>query len=111
MSQAYRWHAVCADERRQLADPVECRVSNAGATGSEVIRAALARYLDMHPDACDTADGICGWWLPSAGVVAMKHEVERVLEHMVREGLLRRVALPGGGALYAAGSGAAGSGA
>ena len=27
---------------------------------------AIMRYLDSHPDAADTEEGIAQWWLPNA---------------------------------------------
>lgn len=53
----------------------------------EVIDAIL-RYLDSHPDATDTADGIAGWWLRrGSGDVDL---VEAALARMLAQGLVER---------------------
>ncbi|MCB1933258.1 hypothetical protein [Accumulibacter sp.] len=55
---------------------------------SEVVDAIL-RYLHSHPDAADTVDGICEWWLPSHWRVDLER-VEAALIRLEAQGLLRR---------------------
>ncbi|HCZ15240.1 MAG TPA: helix-turn-helix domain-containing protein [Accumulibacter sp.] len=50
---------------------------------------ALLRYLHRHPDAADTVDGICEWWLPRHWRVD-RQKVEAALERMEAQGLVRR---------------------
>jgi hypothetical protein len=55
---------------------------------SEVVDAIL-RYLHSHPDAADTVDGICEWWLPRHWRVDARY-VEAALQRMYAQGLVRR---------------------
>jgi len=55
---------------------------------NEVVDAIL-RYLDRYPDAADTVDGICEWWLP-IGWRVEAHRVEAALERLLAQGLVRR---------------------
>ncbi|WP_291991214.1 hypothetical protein [Candidatus Accumulibacter sp. ACC007] len=55
---------------------------------SEVVDAIL-RYLYSHPDAADTVDGICEWWLPRHWRVDTRC-VEAALLRMLAQGLVRR---------------------
>jgi hypothetical protein len=55
---------------------------------SEVVDAIL-RYLHSHPDAADTVDGICEWWLPRHWRVDAQC-VEAALLRMQAQGLVRR---------------------
>ena len=55
---------------------------------SEVVDAIL-RYLHSHPEAADTVDGICEWWLPVywyADVLI----VEAAFARLQAQGLVRR---------------------
>lgn len=63
-------------------------------------RRAILRYLEKHPEACDTVEGIQGWWLPEEGVTEGRELVEGVLEELVALGDVRRVTLPDGGEVY-----------
>lgn len=66
----------------------------------EVERAVLA-YLQQHPDAADTLDGIVNWWLPQQRFEIERQRIERALGHLVECGQLRCDPLPGGAVLYA----------
>ncbi|EXI81200.1 MAG: hypothetical protein AW10_01214 [Candidatus Accumulibacter appositus] len=54
---------------------------------SEVVD-AIMRYLHSHPDAADTVDGICEWWLPKHWRVDARY-VEAALLRMQVQGLVR----------------------
>ena len=55
---------------------------------TEVVDAIL-RYLHSHPDAADTVDGICEWWLPRHWRVDSER-VEAALVRMLAQGLVCR---------------------
>lgn len=48
----------------------------------------LLSYLARHPDAQDTLDGICEWWLLEEKIKRRKAEVSEVLGDLVRSGLV-----------------------
>jgi len=50
---------------------------------------AILRYLARYPDAADTVDGICEWWLP-IGWRVETHCVEAALERLQEQGLVCR---------------------
>jgi hypothetical protein len=49
----------------------------------------IMRYLDSHPDAADTVEGIAEWWLPRA-LCADVPLVEQALARLLGQGLVRR---------------------
>ncbi len=55
---------------------------------TEVVDAIL-RYLQSHPDAVDSAEGIAQWWLPEAWCVDV-HTVQAALDRMRDQGLIRQ---------------------
>lgn len=48
----------------------------------------LLSYLARHPDAQDTLDGICEWWLLEEKIKRRKAEIREVLGELVRSGLV-----------------------
>lgn len=52
---------------------------------------AIARYLDKHPGAADSEEGIAKWWLPTLDVEASIEEVHAALEVLIRAGLVELV--------------------
>jgi hypothetical protein len=52
---------------------------------------AIARYLDEHPGAADSDDGIAKWWLPTLNVEASSEEVRVALKVLMRQGLVELV--------------------
>ena len=57
---------------------------------SRALQDALLAYLDTHPHACDTADGILEWWLQGRHEWSLS-DVEHTLEKLVRDGILGRL--------------------
>lgn len=55
------------------------------------VAAKILRYLDGHPDAADTADGVFEWWLLKQSMDEEKEVVERALRALVARGLVRAV--------------------
>jgi hypothetical protein len=62
---------------------------------AEGIAGAILGHLHDHPDAADTADGICEWWLRQRGVNRSLDEVQTVLDDLVERGNVERVDRPG----------------
>jgi len=66
----------------------------------EEIARELERYVDRHPAAADTIDGIARWWLASS-VQPPPRDVEAALDLLVRRGVLSRRPLPDGNTVFA----------
>ena len=60
------------------------------------IQNAILRYLDLHPESCDTAVGVARWWLPRQGIETGLEQVRAALADLVRQGQLDTVERPGG---------------
>ena len=61
--------------------------------GGGTVETILA-YLDEHPDAADTVDGIRQWWL-LGGADRSTADVQAALDLLVDRGLVARVEQPG----------------
>ena len=65
------------------------------------VETTVLAYLQKHPEAADTLDGIVSWWLPQQRYEIDRERIERVLSELVTSGKLRCEHLPGGAVLYA----------
>ena len=54
----------------------------------------ILRYLDEHPDAADTAEGIRGWWLLEQVFKESVGDVEDALDLLVSRGIVARIDRP-----------------
>lgn len=63
------------------------------------VASAVLRYLDGHPDAADTVDGIAKWWLPPPWCVDTR-TVQCALRRLAAQGALRRRILADRQVLY-----------
>lgn len=63
------------------------------------VAGAVLRYLDGHPDAADTVDGIAQWWLPPPWRVDTR-TVQSALGRLVAQGAVRRRILADRHVLY-----------
>lgn len=64
------------------------------------IETAVLSYLDRHPNAADTLDGIANWWLPQQRYITAQVRIQAVLQKLVSRGVLQLRRLPDGAALY-----------
>lgn len=71
---------------------------------SQALCDALRRYLERHPDAADSPEGIRRWWLPQGLQAIPLGVLLPALEHLVDGGEMQRTTLPDGTALYARGN-------
>jgi hypothetical protein len=63
--------------------------------------AALASYLDTHPRAADTLEGIARWWLPEPFACDSRPEdLARAVEQLTAQGRLHSLASPDGQTIY-----------
>jgi hypothetical protein len=61
---------------------------------------AIRRYLDTHPEAADSAEGIAAWWLEGSAV--RTDLVQAALDTLVREGVMQHDRLLDGTIIYSA---------
>lgn len=54
----------------------------------------LLRYLNAHPDATDTVQGITDWWLTQVHAPAGTREVQAALDYLVKKGWITEKSLP-----------------
>ena len=64
--------------------------------------AAIEGYLEQHPDAADSSQGIAQWWLPAYAAGVPVVTVEHALADLQQRGLVRRTQLPGGQVIWSA---------
>lgn len=60
----------------------------------------IVRYLDRHPDAADTFDGIHRWWLSRIRIEEAARDVQSALDGLIARRHVIREALPDGQLLY-----------
>jgi hypothetical protein len=60
-------------------------------------------YLNTHPKAADTLEGITGWWLPRQGARADPELVQQALDHLVARQEVVRLRSADGHVLYTRG--------
>jgi len=46
----------------------------------------ILRYVASRPDACDTVEGICDWWIPRQRYVEARGDVFAALELLTARG-------------------------
>lgn len=60
---------------------------------------AIARYLEDHPDASDTVEGVSEWWLGRRDANSVV-TVSAALDLLISKGVLQKTGYPGGRTLY-----------
>ncbi len=68
-------------------------------TVSEIAEQILS-YLNSHPDASDTLEGIVKWWLMQQKIELAKADVEKALELLVSKHLAHKHIYPDGSIHY-----------
>ena len=63
----------------------------AGLEREKKVAADIAAYLNQHPRAMDTVEGVVGWWLPGDPVRADLATTRKVLEQMAESGYLVKI--------------------
>ncbi len=61
----------------------------------------IRRYLDAHPDAADTIDGVIQWWLSPASASASRDTVRRSLARLIAAAEVVSHILVDGAVVYA----------
>jgi Fe2+ or Zn2+ uptake regulation protein len=70
------------------------------APSEEELTADILGYMLEHPNALDEAHGIVAWWFSGERMLVGLATVERILRHLVSEGMVVAHAIPGGRTLY-----------
>lgn len=52
------------------------------------LAATILRYVAANPDACDTVEGICDWWIPRQTIVQSRSGVLAALLLLSARGLI-----------------------
>jgi len=66
----------------------------------------ILQYLQTHPHASDTLEGIAAWWLLRHRIDNSLTEVEQVIKGLVAKGEVKESAGPDGRTMYALQDGA-----
>ena len=61
-----------------------------GAASDDDCERLIQRYLEEHPGAADTAEGISQWWLPGEDA-SLSAGVQRALDALVARGFMARI--------------------
>lgn len=86
-----------------LSEIANMTTSDHDADKDREIEQAVLSYLERHPQAADTLDGIVRWWLPQQRYSTAQTRIEAALMRLVSQGKLRQRPLPTGDALYVRG--------
>jgi DNA-binding PadR family transcriptional regulator len=86
-----------------LSEIADMTTSDDDADKDREIEQTVLSYLQRHPQAADTLDGIVRWWLPQQRYSVAQARIEAALRRLVSQGLIRQRRLPTGDALYVRG--------
>ena len=67
---------------------------------SKVLAEQIERYLDSHPDAADSLEGIVKWWIPHQQYIESVDKVYKALNYLVENGMLSQKTLSDGSKIY-----------
>lgn len=65
-----------------------------------VLAEEIRLYLETHPAAADTLDGIVSWWLPGPRHPPAVESVERALDMLADAGVVEKVTRSDGHVIY-----------
>lgn len=60
----------------------------------------IMRYIAAHPDACDSLEGICDWWLARQRRDDARRDVASALAYLLAAGQIEASTGPGGLTVY-----------
>jgi Fe2+ or Zn2+ uptake regulation protein len=60
-------------------------------------------YFHEHLSAADTVEGIMDWWLPRQRYEQSKERIQKALDELVAQGLIKRINLIDGTVIYSNG--------
>jgi hypothetical protein len=60
----------------------------------------ISSYLQAHPDATDTLEGVITWWLTRQRYMQATAEVQCALDYLESRGVVKKIPTPGGGTVY-----------
>jgi hypothetical protein len=69
-------------------------------TDVQQIAVQIERYLQSHPNAADTAEGIARWWLPGQGIQVSPLIVQQALDYLGSKSVVKCNANPCGNKVY-----------
>lgn len=92
------WHTNCDNEYTNRLETINKIVEEFGLMeayelSKANIRKEILQYLQTHPDAADSLNGIVNWWLSSKCSAEDMKKVECVLEQLIKDGLVKKIAL------------------
>jgi Fe2+ or Zn2+ uptake regulation protein len=61
---------------------------------------AIEAYLNVHPAAADSAQGIADWWVLETGLKSSVSEVRRALELLMQKGVVEVQVMVDGRKIY-----------
>lgn len=61
----------------------------------------IIRYLDSHPDAADGLEGIAKWWIPHQQYIESIEKVQKALNYLIKNRIIKRKTLSDGSVIYA----------
>ncbi len=60
----------------------------------------ISHYLESHPEAADTLEGVVSWWLARQRYEYSYRMVRQALDHLIAEGRVAKQTTVGGGIVY-----------
>ena len=75
-------------------------MSQADALAPAAVAQEISHYLETHPNASDTLEGVVKWWLARQRYEYAFRTVEKALEYLVEQGKVAKQATVGGKTLY-----------
>ena len=60
----------------------------------------IQRYLDQHPDAADSVEGIRRWWIARIRLEETAKYVQEALDRLVAQGVVVKRVMPDGTAVF-----------